>query len=423
MNKAVAWANQALDYALYVQSPYVAVAYMKPPIIDPYQSSRWIVMPMPTRHDLDQWYQGLVGTPERYHYLAAYDKNTPEWSGGSAIAAVATDADHRVGAPLGIEAYRADALNKAYRFAHESFEHDISFSWVIYLLRGPLGSNNWSMGTSNDLAGSKILIDESISYRPARYWAVIQWDGQNMRVVEDKLIETPSVGVHLSPEAYRPAAMHAVARRAQPNDARTWLYLSLASGNAVTKPLDDYASAMNALGSYFSSAASGTMPDVSYWAVLVLGPSGPEILHDAALSQSASVGAVPMDDQLRHLDQLVALHETFWTALAQQHPTPQMHDFLRRYWDPWLTQWWSYRPYLDTEEGRLSLTNWLAQRGKTGDVVARIVHGGARGLTELREFAAFNGIHTPDLGTTQHGFIYPELPHVADIHSTAQAAS
>jgi hypothetical protein len=326
MNKAVAWANQALDYALYVQSPYVAVAYMKPPIIDPYQSSRWIVMPMPTRHDLDQWYQGLVGTPERYHYLAAYDKNTPEWSGGSAIAAVATDADHRV-------------------------------------------------------------------------------------------------GVHLAPEAYRPAAMHAVARRAQPNDARTWLYLSLASGNAVTKPLDDYASAMNALGSYFSSAASGTMPDVSYWAVLVLGPSGPEILHDAALSQSASVGAVPMDDQLRHLDQLVALHETFWTALAQQHPTPQMHDFLRRYWDPWLTQWWSYRPYLDTEEGRLSLTNWLAQRGKTGDVVARIVHGGARGLTELREFAAFNGIHTPDLGTTQHGFIYPELPHVADIHSTAQAAS
>lgn len=420
MNKAVAWANQALDYALYEQSPYIAVAYMKPPVIDPYQASRWIVTPMPTRHDLDQWYQGLVGTPDRYHYLAAFDKTTPEWDRGNAVAVMVTDGGARISGELGIEAYRAAALANV--SDETRFWLGMHGDVLLCTLHGTLGSRRFAYGSSPDLATARAMVHPShlgSKFRwssPVHYWAVIGFDDGRLVVLDDGLPETPIVGVHLAPEAYRPAAMHAVARRAQPNDARTWLYLSLASGNAVTKPLDDYASAMNALGTYFSNAAAGAMPDVSYWAVLVLGASGPEILHDAALASSAAVGAVPMGDQLQHLDHLVGLHETFWAAIAQQHPTAQMREFLHRHWDPFLTRWSAYRPYLDTEQGRSALSNWIAQRGGAScypDLLAGIVHESARGLSQLRELAAYNNIPTPDLGTTQHGIIFPEPPHVA----------
>jgi hypothetical protein len=95
-SKAGAWANQALDYALNTEGPYVAVSYATPPEIDRYQPSRWIVMPLPSRAALDQWYRGLVASPDRYHYLAAFDKTDAKWSSGDAVAASAgTDgADH-----------------------------------------------------------------------------------------------------------------------------------------------------------------------------------------------------------------------------------------------------------------------------------------------------------------------------------------
>jgi hypothetical protein len=326
MSKAAAWANQALDHALYVQSPYVAVAYMKPPVIDPYQASRWYVTPLPTRGDLDQWYQGLVGTPDRYHYLAAFDKTTPEWDQGSAVAAVATDSDHHV-------------------------------------------------------------------------------------------------GVHLAPEAYRPAALHAVARRAPPSDARTWLYVSLESGNAITRPLDDYASAMNMLGAYFSSAAAGMLPDVSYWAILVLGPSGPQILHDAAISQSTSVGAVPTQEKLHHLDRIIGQHETFWAAIAQHHPVPLLREFLHDHWDPFLTYYFARRAAFDTPQGieafRQELRQapgYLEQVGEPpADLKAAWVDNHALQLSELRELAAYNGIPTPDLGTSRHGILHSEPAYVSGV--------
>jgi hypothetical protein len=109
------------------------------------------------------------------------------------------------------------------------------------------------------------------------------------------------------------------------------------------------------------------------------------------------VGAAPsVHDQLAHLDHLVALHETFWARVAQEHPTSEMRVFLRDHWDPWFARWWETRPLL---------------------VAADSVHEAAQGLSGLRELAAYNGIPTPDLGTSQHGFVRPgELPMVSGDH-------
>lgn len=204
-SKAGSWANQAMDYALNADAAYVATAYMKPVPGHIYDvRSRWVVYVMPTRQDLEAWYQSIVGSPDRYHYLAIFDKTSPEWSAGRAVA---------------------------------------------------------------------------------------------------------------------------------------------------------------------SSAEPG------------------------AYTSGAAIGA-SIEQQLHHLDQIIGLHETYWAALAQEAPTPAMRDFLRRYWDPFFSQWWwAYRPYLD----RFST-----------EQVSHFVHQGAEQLSRLREFAAMNGIHTPDLGTTQHGFIPSE---------------
>jgi hypothetical protein len=232
-SKAGAWANQALDYALNTESHFVAVAYLKPPRTSIYdQRSHWVVYMMPSREDLDNWYQGLVGMPDHYHYLAAYDKTSAEWARGSAVAAATGDADAHVGA-------------------------------------------------------------------------------------------APSAA-----------------------------------------------------------------------------------------------------DQLAHFDQLVTRHEAFWARSAQERPTPEMREFFQRHWDPWFTRWWTWRPYLGTEQGLASLRDQLAAHQRTAegapgvavpaDLLAAVVHGFAQGLSVLREYAAYNGIPTPDLGTSQHGFVPPgELPMVS----------
>lgn len=355
-SKAGNWANQALDYAYNTASPFVAVAYLKPPPTNIYDlRSRWVVYMMPTRQDLDNWYRSIVDALDRYHYIAAYDKTASEWHNERPVASAAE--------------------------------------------RGAY--------TSGD----------------------------------------PRVGSHLAPETYRPAAVHAVTRRAHPGDVRTWLYVALADGNRSTRAFDDYAAAINAIAPYFRAAAAGMMEDVLYWAALKIGPSGPEILRDAVSSsdtvgsvvkalgsngrgeygqksRSTAVGSTPSaQQQLHHLDQLVALHETYWAAYAQHHPTPQVRAFLQQHWDPFLTWWFARRHFFDTPQGvetfRNQLRNvpgYLEQVGEPPkNLTAAWVNNHALKLSELREIAADNGIPTPDLGTTQHGFVYPEASHVAGI--------
>ncbi len=230
-SKAGAWANQALDYALNRESPYVATAYMKPPPGHIYDMrSRWTVYEMRTRQALDDWYGSIVGSTDRYHFLAAYDKTSPEWSQGRPVAEAVGD-----------------------------------------------------------------------------------------------------------PDAY--------------------------------------------------------------------------------------VGAVPIRDQLQHLDNLVATHETYWVAVAQQNPrSALMREFLRRHWDPWFTGWSETRYQLDRPRSYVDDTGRLReQAGLTPDeVVAKFVREAAQGLTALRETAAYNGIPTPDLGTSQHGFSRVEEPRVAGGFSSLQ---
>jgi len=94
--KAGTWAMFALDYALNADSTFVGVAYLKP--LRSYQRPRWIVQLLSSRADLDSWYQDLVGTPDRYHYLAAFDKTVTAWADGKPVAAASGDPDVRVGA-------------------------------------------------------------------------------------------------------------------------------------------------------------------------------------------------------------------------------------------------------------------------------------------------------------------------------------
>ena len=97
-SKAGTWANQALDYALNTDSPYVATAYMKPPPGHIYDlQSRWTVYTMHTRQALDDWYGSIVGASERYHYVAAFDKTSPEWIQGKPVAVAVGDSDAYVG--------------------------------------------------------------------------------------------------------------------------------------------------------------------------------------------------------------------------------------------------------------------------------------------------------------------------------------
>jgi hypothetical protein len=132
-SKAGAWANQALDYALNTDASHVATAYMKPPpghIYD--QRSRWVVYVMPSRRDLDDWYQSVVATPSIYHYVAAFDKTAPEWGAGRAVATTAEPSAYTSG-DIGV--FRAGSCQKLDRGApasrssakiQRSKEHDMS---------------------------------------------------------------------------------------------------------------------------------------------------------------------------------------------------------------------------------------------------------------------------------------------------------
>src|ERR1700751_5915057 len=97
-SKAGGWANQALDYALNIDAPYIATAYMKPPpgrIYDP--RAYWIVEQPHTRQALDDWYRSLVELSDRYHYLAVFDKTVPEWTRGKPVAVATSDPDAYAG--------------------------------------------------------------------------------------------------------------------------------------------------------------------------------------------------------------------------------------------------------------------------------------------------------------------------------------
>lgn len=118
----------------------------------------------------------------------------------------------------------------------------------------------------------------------------------------------------------------------------------------------------------------------------------------------AMVGAPSATDQLHHFDRLVALHETFWARVAQEHPS-EMRAFLRHHWDPWFAAWWELRPQLGANQG----------------LVATAVHEAAQSLSGLRELAAYNGIPTPDLGTSQHGVIHPGEPPMVGRSQSIQA--
>ncbi|HSX23266.1 MAG TPA: hypothetical protein VLE97_10885 [Gaiellaceae bacterium] len=92
-------------------------------------------------------------------------------------------------------------------------------------------------------------------------------------------------------------------------------------------------------------------------------------------------------NQLAYLDQLVPLHENYWTAVAQYNPlSGAVHEFWIYYWGPWSANWIALRPRLD-----------LA----AADEVAAFVHEFARGLSSVRAWAAYTGIPIPDLETPQ----------------------
>ena len=95
---AEGWALQAYDYAFNTNATYIATAYMKPPPEHIYDArARWAVYTMPSRQALDDWYGSLVGSPDRYHYLATFDKTTPEWGQGKPVAAATGTPDAYVG--------------------------------------------------------------------------------------------------------------------------------------------------------------------------------------------------------------------------------------------------------------------------------------------------------------------------------------
>ena len=129
------------------------------------------------------------------------------------------------------------------------------------------------------------------------------------------------------------------------------------------------------------------------------------------------VGAAPSPrDQLAHLDRLVAVHENYWVSVAEYNPhSAVMHDFLRRYWDPWFGTWMLARGKLDHQKTVVDPQGYAHEESVPArtEEVASLVREAGRGLSGLREYAAEHGIPTPDLGTARHGFVAPEPPDVA----------
>lgn len=122
-SKAGAWANQALDYALNTDSPFVAVAYLTPAAGSSYYTrTHWVVYAMRSRQDLDDWYKTFVAYSDRYHYIAAYDKTTPEWNAGRPIAVTAEPGAYTSGDIVGAVSIR-DQLSRLDQLvaAHETY--------------------------------------------------------------------------------------------------------------------------------------------------------------------------------------------------------------------------------------------------------------------------------------------------------------
>jgi hypothetical protein len=114
-----------------------------------------------------------------------------------------------------------------------------------------------------------------------------------------------------------------------------------------------------------------------------------------------------INDRADRLIELVRQHELYFAAEAQERPDLQsvMRTFLRYYWDPF------YEHFVGLSEP---------------DVSVRF-SGLANELSRLRAIAAYNGISTPDMGTSQHGYVessgdvpVPSGPTSRPIHPTAR---
>ena len=139
------------------------------------------------------------------------------------------------------------------------------------------------------------------------------------------------------------------------------------------------------------------------------------------MSSDSYVGAVPVRGQLSRLDRLVAAHETYWPAVAQQNPqSPVMRDFLRRHWDPWFSRWMETRSRLDRRQTSVDATGSLSSQlvPASDETVASFVRESAGGLSSIRQIAADNRIPMPDLGTSRHGILPAEEPRVTSAAET-----
>ena len=131
-------------------------------------------------------------------------------------------------------------------------------------------------------------------------------------------------------------------------------------------------------------------------------------------------GGVPIRGQLSRLDRLVAAHETYWAAVAQNNPrSTAMRDFLRQHWDPWFSRWMEARPRLDRRQAVIDATGDLRSQlvPASDNTVAAFVREASSGLSGLRQLATNSGIPTPDLGTARQGFGDAEDPRVAGLSS------
>lgn len=142
---------------------------------------------------------------------------------------------------------------------------------------------------------------------------------------------------------------------------------------------------------------------IAYGVAKLLNTPINQLAAEAAAYRSVHVGAVPVGEQLAHFDHLVGLHETYWAALAQQSPTHEVREFLRHQWDPWITRWYTTRPYFDTDEGVVAFAAHLGHLRDLSpeDLRGVLVHEAAAGLHRLRDYAVSRGIPTPELDGTK----------------------
>ena len=305
--------------------------------------------------------------------------------------------------------------------------------YVIVILGYPISSdpNPLRFGAmSNDLSFLKTIVDQS----PADYftgtWLI--WDLAAGRPVYMRCSASP--GVPCPPTVSGSCAIVGSKAGAWANQALDYA-LNTDSPYVATAYMKPPPGHIYDLRSRWTVYAMRSRQALDDWYDSVVGNSdlyhflaaydktAPEWSQGRPVAESvgdpdAYVGAVPVRDQLQHLDNLVASHETYWVAVAQQNPrSPVMRSFLQRHWDPWFTRWSEARYQLDRRRTFVDPTGVLREEvvPASDEEIARFVHEAAQGLTALRETAAYNGIPTPDLGTSQHGFSRVEEPRVAGV--------